>query len=57
VLHDNGRGEYRVLTPPDWVTRGFFALAANHGVLVRGLQCDDEDLEELFHRVLGERGK
>src|SRR5262245_36090660 len=57
VLHDNGRGEYRVVTPPDWVTRGFFALAANHGVLIRGLQRDDEDLEELFHRVLGERGK
>ncbi|HKB41702.1 MAG TPA: ABC transporter ATP-binding protein [Gemmataceae bacterium] len=57
VLHDNGRGEYRVVTPPDWVTRGFFSLAANHGVLIRGLQRDDEDLEELFHRVLGERGK
>ncbi len=56
VLHDNGRGEYRVATPPAWVTRAFFALAANHGVLVRGLQRDDEDLEELFHRVLGERG-
>jgi ABC-2 type transport system ATP-binding protein len=56
VLHDNGRGEYRVVTPPAWVTRAFFALADNHGVLVRGLQRDDEDLEELFHRVLGERG-
>ncbi len=55
VLHDNGRGEYRVAAPPEWVTRGFFALAANHGVLIRGLQRDDEDLEELFHRVLGER--
>jgi ABC-2 type transport system ATP-binding protein len=56
VLHDNGRGEYRVSTPPAWVTRAFFALAAIHGVLVRGLQHDDEDLQELFHRVLGERG-
>ena len=56
VLHDNGRGEYRVATPPAWLTRAFFALADNHGVLVRGLQRDDEDLEELFHRVLGERG-
>jgi len=55
VLHDNGRGEYRVATPPSWITRAFFALAANHDVLVRGLQRDDEDLEELFHRVLGER--
>ena len=56
VLQDNTRGEYRVATPPGWVTRAFFALADNHGVIVRGLRRDDEDLEELFHRVLGERG-
>ncbi len=55
VLKDNGRGEYCVATPPQWVTRAFFALADNHGVVIRGLQSDDEDLEELFHRVLGER--
>ncbi len=54
VLHDNGRGELRVAVPPGWVTRAFFALADNHGVLVRGLQPDDEALEELFHRVIGE---
>jgi ABC-2 type transport system ATP-binding protein len=54
VLHDNGRGELRVAVPPTWVTRAFFALADNHGVLLRGLQRDDEDLEELFHRVLVE---
>ena len=38
--------------PSGWVTRAFFALADNHGVLLRGLQPDDEDLEELFHRTL-----
>jgi ABC-2 type transport system ATP-binding protein len=54
VLHDNGRGELRVAVPPTWVTRAFFALADNHGVLLRGLQPDDEDLEELFQRVLSE---
>ena len=53
VLRDNGRGELRVAVPPGWATRAFFALADNHGVLLRGLQADDEDLEELFHRVLG----
>jgi ABC-2 type transport system ATP-binding protein len=57
ILEDNGRGELRVDVPPDWVTRAFFALADNHGVLLRGLQQDDEDLEELFHRVLSERTK
>jgi ABC-2 type transport system ATP-binding protein len=54
LIQDNGRGELRVAVPPGWVTRAFFALADNHGVLLRGLQRDDEDLEELFHRVIGE---
>jgi ABC-2 type transport system ATP-binding protein len=54
IIHDNGRGELRVAVPRDWVTRAFFALADNHGVVLRGLQSDDEDLEELFHRVLAE---
>jgi ABC-2 type transport system ATP-binding protein len=54
VLHDNGRGELRVAVPSGWATRTFFALAENTGVLVRGLEADDEDLEELFHRVLAE---
>jgi len=54
LLHDNGRGELRVAVPPTWVTRAFFSLAENHGVLLRGLQRDDEELEELFHRVLAE---
>jgi ABC-2 type transport system ATP-binding protein len=54
ILEDNTRGELRVAVPPGWVTRAFFVLAENHGVLLRGLQRDDEDLEELFHRVISE---
>jgi len=54
VLHDNGRGEYRVQVPPSWTTQAFFKLAQVHNIAVRGLQADDEDLEELFHRVIGE---
>jgi ABC-2 type transport system ATP-binding protein len=54
VLHDNGRGELRVAVPAGWATRAFFVLADHHAVLVRGLQVDDEDLEELFHRVVAE---
>jgi ABC-2 type transport system ATP-binding protein len=54
ILQNNGRGELRVAVPPGWVTRAFFALADNHGVLVRGLQRDDEALEEVFHRVIEE---
>jgi ABC-2 type transport system ATP-binding protein len=54
LLGDNGRGEIRVAVPPGWTTRAFFVLADHHGVLVRGLEMDDEDLEELFHRVIEE---
>ena len=56
ILDDNGRGELSVAVPEGWVTRAFFTLADNHGVLLRGLQRDDEGLEELFHRVLAENG-
>jgi len=55
ILQDNGRGELRVAVPSGWVTRAFFAVADNHGVTVRGVQADDEDLEELFHRVIEEQ--
>lgn len=54
VVHDNGRGEVRVAVPEGWTTRAFFVLADHHQVAVRGLQADDEDLEELFHRVIDE---
>src|SRR5262249_1963588 len=57
VVNDNGRGELRVAVPRGFVTRAFFALADNHGLLLRGLQPDDENLEELFHRVIGEKGR
>ncbi len=54
VVDENDRGELRVAAPAGWVTRTFFALAENTRVTLRGLQHDDEDLEELFHRVLAE---
>jgi ABC-2 type transport system ATP-binding protein len=54
VLHDNGNDELSVVVPSGWTTRAFFALADNHGVVVRGLQPDDESLEEMFQRSLTE---
>jgi ABC-2 type transport system ATP-binding protein len=57
VLSDNKRGEVRVAVPPGWATRTFFALADIHAVVIRGLQRDDENLEELFHRVIEEYGR
>jgi ABC-2 type transport system ATP-binding protein len=53
VLGENGRGELRVAVPAGWQTRTFFALADNSGVVLRGLERDDESLEELFYRVVG----
>jgi ABC-2 type transport system ATP-binding protein len=53
VLADNGRGEVRVAVPTGWQTRTFFALADNNHVVLRGLERDDESLEELFYRVVG----
>jgi ABC-2 type transport system ATP-binding protein len=55
LLHDNGRGEYRVAVPAGWTTRTFFVLADHSNVVLRALRRDDEDLEELFHRVIRER--
>ena len=43
----------RVNQPGGTATRTFFALADNHGVVLRGLERDDETLEELFYRVVG----
>jgi ABC-2 type transport system ATP-binding protein len=54
IVPDNQEGNLRVIVPEDWVTRNFFTLADHHGILLRGLQPDDEDLDELFHRVLTE---
>lgn len=56
VVADNDRGLLRLKVPPGWVTRAFFLLADNNGVVIRGLQRDDEDLEDLFHRVIEEHG-
>jgi ABC-2 type transport system ATP-binding protein len=53
LLHDNGRGEIRVAVPAGWLSRTFFVLADNHEVVLRGLERDDESLEELFYRVVG----
>lgn len=52
VLANNGRGELRLSVPEGWPTRGFFALAEVHGLVLRGLSRDDESLEELFHRLI-----
>ena len=53
IIADNGKGELRVRVPAGWSTRGFFVLAEHNNAIVRGLEPDHEDLEELFHRLVG----
>lgn len=53
IVRENGKGELRVLVPDGWNTRDFFTLAEPNEVSVRGLQRDDETLEELFYRTVG----
>jgi len=52
ITADNGRGELRVVVPPDWPIRNFFVLADHHQLFIRGMIRDDESLEELFYRVV-----
>jgi ABC-2 type transport system ATP-binding protein len=54
ILEDNLRGRWRVQVPGGWVVRQFFELAQKQGVVLTGVQSDNENLEELFHRVLEE---
>ncbi|HMP02242.1 MAG TPA: ABC transporter ATP-binding protein [Gemmatales bacterium] len=57
VLSSESQREVSVAVPEGWSTRGFFALARDADVLIRGLQRDDEDLDQLFHRVMDEEGR
>lgn len=54
ILRQDGRREVSVAVPDGFATRMFFALASVSGVLIRGLQRDDEDLDQLFQRVMRE---
>jgi ABC-2 type transport system ATP-binding protein len=46
--------DLRVTVPPGWHSRQFFALAATTGVSVHSMTRDDQSLEELFLKSVGE---
>ena len=54
VLADNGQGDWRVAVPAGWSNLAFFKLAESNDVTIRPVP-DDETLEELFLRTVGER--
>jgi ABC-2 type transport system ATP-binding protein len=49
-------GEARVMVPTDWRTREFFAAALAHGVTLQMLAAEEEDLDAVYHRLLGGAG-
>ncbi len=55
VLHALDAEDWRVVVPAGFVTQAFFQLADNTGVVIRGLERDDETLEELFLRTVRPR--
>jgi len=49
-------GEARVIVPEGWSNRAFFAAAREQQVLLTGLEPEEEDLEAVYHRLIG-RGR
>ncbi len=39
--------------PQDWTTNTFFVEAGKHSVLLKGVVPEEEDLEAVYHRVIG----
>jgi ABC-2 type transport system ATP-binding protein len=53
-VHSGGRpGEARVIVPDGWTNRSFFAAARDRQVLLTGLEPDEENLEAVYHRLIG----
>lgn len=53
ILSDDGQGEWRVAVPAGWTNLAFFKLAESNEAVIRELLPDDETLEELFLRTVG----
>lgn len=45
--------DIRVRVPSDWSNRDFFAVAQACGVPLAGLELEEEDLEAVYHRLVG----
>jgi ABC-2 type transport system ATP-binding protein len=45
--------EARVLVPEGWSNREFFAAAREHQVLLTALEPEEENLEAVYHRLIG----
>jgi ABC-2 type transport system ATP-binding protein len=58
TVEANGRPDEAVVdVPATWHTRRFFELAGQRSVTLRDLSPLEEDLEELYHRVIGQKSR
>lgn len=60
VLVANGQdrpGEATVDVPVEWSPRRFFELSVRHPLVLREVVPQDEDLPELYHRLIGKNGQ
>jgi len=58
TVEANGRPDEAVVeVPATWTTRRFFELAGQREVTLRDLSPLEEDLEELYHRVIGRKSR
>jgi len=46
-------GEARVIVPAEWRTREFFSAAVAQGVTLQMLSAEEEDLDAVYHRLIG----
>jgi ABC-2 type transport system ATP-binding protein len=53
VLVDGRPDEALAIVPDGWSNRTFFALADNRKLVIRAIEPEHEDLEALYHRVIG----
>jgi len=52
--HSNGHADSAIVeTPSDWSARRFFELSCRCDLTLREVVPQEEDLEELYHRVIG----
>lgn len=55
ILPSQRAAEALARVPADWTTRRFFADALAHQVTLTGLAVEEENLEAVYHRLVGNR--
>jgi ABC-2 type transport system ATP-binding protein len=56
ILQNGQAGQALAIVPEGWSTRTFFALADNRKLVLRGIEPEQEELEDVYHRLVGTNG-